>query len=149
MKKVFITIIMAILLGCVFAFFFFKDNNKKEVVSTYPTITTGYAFQVGVYRNLDNAKKEANKYVSGTIITDNEFNRVYIGLGKNLIVLDKLKEYYNSKNINYYMRRIDIPKDFSETFNMYEQVLRDTNDIDIISKQFLKEYQDFINGVHN
>lgn len=148
MKKVIITIVSALLVGSIFGVLYFK-NTKDNIADALSLDNEAIAFQVGVYRNLDNAKKEATKYSSGTIIVDGEFYRVFIAIASSQEIVDKLKEYYDSKKINYYLKNITISDEFMPQFSNYQEVLSKTSSYDEVNKNMLKEYSEAINGVYN
>ena len=140
MKKVVITIVSAILVGGVFALFYFK-NTKDTIVDALYIENEASAFQVGVYQKYDNAVKEAEKYPSGTIIQDGEFYRVYIAIA-NKEVTAILKEYYDSQGILYYVRQISIPDNFFSDFSHYQEILATTKEYDTVNQKVLKEYNE-------
>lgn len=148
MKKVIITVVFALLVGTVFGILYFK-NTKDNIADALSLDNEAIAFQVGVFRKLENASQEATKYSSGTIIADGEFYRIFIAISNNQETINKLKEYYDSKKINYYLKNITIPDDFMSTFTNYQEVLLKTTSYDEVNKNLLKEYNEVINGVYN
>ena len=148
MKKVIITVVSALLVGTVFGILYFK-NTKDNIADALSLDNEAIAFQVGVFRKLENAQKEAVKYSSGTIIADGEFYRIFIAISNNQEIVNKLKEYYDSKKINYYLKNITIPDEFMSTFTNYQEVLLKTTSYDEVNKNLLKEYNEVINGVYN
>lgn len=148
MKKVIITVVSALLVGTIFGILYFK-NTKESIADALSLDNEAIAFQVGVYRNLENANKEASKYPSGTIIIDGEFYRIFIAISSNEQVTTKLKNYYDSKKIHYYLKSIVIPDDFMSTFSNYQEVLLKTTSYDEINSKMMKEYSESINGVYN
>ena len=81
MKKTLLTILGAILVGFGLGLFFFKkfDTNIEALATSVKSI---YAVQVGVYKNIDNAKDVANK-MGGIVVLDNDYYRVYIDIIKD------------------------------------------------------------------
>lgn len=148
MKKVIITVVSALLVGTIFGILYFK-NTKDNIAEALSLDNEAIAFQVGVFRKLENAQKEAVKYSSGTIIADGEFYRIFIAISNNQEIVNKLKEYYDSKKINYYLKNITIPDEFMSTFTNYQEVLLKTTSYDEVNKNLLKEYNEVINGVYN
>lgn len=148
MKKVIITVVSALLVGTVFGILYFK-NTKDNIADALSLDNEAIAFQVGVFRKLENAQKEAVKYSSGAIIADGEFYRIFIAISNNQEIVNKLKENYDSKKINYYLKNITIPDEFMSTFTNYQEVLLKTTSYDEVNKNLLKEYNEVINGVYN
>ena len=104
---------------------------------------------MGVYKNYNNALVESEKYESATVISDGEFYRVYIAMSNDDNLTSKLEDYYKSKNIHYYLKKIVLPQEFLATFDNYQKVLLNTSDYDTINKNLLKEYSEVINGVYD
>ncbi len=148
MKKVIITVVFALLVGTVFGILYFK-NTKDNIADALSLDNEAIAFQVGVFRKLENAQNEVVKYSSGTIIADGEFYRIFIAISNDQETVNKLKEYYDSKKINYYLKNITIPDEFMPTFTNYQEVLLKTTSYDEVNKNLLKEYREVINGVYN
>ncbi len=148
MKKVIITVVSALLVGSIFGILYFK-NTKNNIAEALSLDNEAIAFQVGVFRKLENAENEVTKYPSGTIIADGEFYRIFIAISNNQETVNKLKEYYDSKKINYYLKNITIPDEFMSTFTNYQEVLLKTSSYDEVNKNMLKEYREVENGVYN
>ena len=96
MKKTLLTILGAILVGFGLGLFFFKkfDTNIEALATSVKSI---YAVQVGVYKNIDNAKDVANK-MKGIVVLDNDYYRVYIDIIKDKEILNSREEYYKNNN---------------------------------------------------
>lgn len=148
MKKIIITVVSALLVGILFGVLYFK-NTKENIAAALSLDNEAVAFQVGVYKDIENAKKEVKKYPSGVIIIDGEFYRIFIAISNNSEVINKLKTYYNSKKINYYLKNIVIKDEFVEAFNSYQEVLLKTSSYDEVNSSLMKEYSEEINGVYN
>ena len=143
MKKTLLTILGAILVGFGLGLFFFKkfDTNIEALATSVKSI---YAVQVGVYKNIDNAKDVANK-MEGIVVLDNDYYRVYIDIIKDKEILNSREEYYKNNNINYYLKIINPSKEFITKLYDYEIILKNTSisadKIRIVREKILKEYQ--------
>lgn len=143
MKKTLLTILGAILVGFGLGLFFFKkfDTNIEALATSVKSI---YAVQVGVYKNIDNAKDVANK-MEGIVVLDNDYYRVYIDIIKDKEILNLREEYYKNNNINYYLKIINPSKEFIAKLDDYEIILKNTSisadKIKVVREQILKEYQ--------
>ncbi len=140
MKKTIITVIVAILSGICMGLFFFKKFDVENVVLASNTNSI-YAVQVGVFKNILNAK-ECSKLYNGIMINDKDLYRVYINFIKSEDILEVMKNYYENKGINYYIKKIDVSDSFIEVLDDYEIVLRDqdSSNYDITINSILKEY---------
>ncbi len=143
MKKTLLTILGAILVGFGLGLFFFKkfDTNIEALATSVQSI---YAVQVGVYKNIDNAKDVANK-MGGIVVLDNDYYRVYIDIIKDKEILNSREEYYKNNNINYYLKIINPSKEFITKLDDYEMILKNTSisadKIGVVREKILKEYQ--------
>lgn len=143
MKKTLLTILGAILVGFGLGLFFFKkfDTNIEALATSVKSI---YAVQVGVYKNIDNAKDVANK-MEGIVVLDNDYYRVYIDIIKDKEILNLREEYYKNNNINYYLKIINPSKEFIDKLDDYEIILKNTSisadKIRVVREKILKEYQ--------
>mgnify|MGYP007121311287 CR=1 FL=1 len=140
MKKTLLTILGAILVGFGLGLFFF-DTNIEALATSVKSI---YAVQVGVYKNIDNAKDVANK-MGGIVVLDNDYYRVYIDIIKDKEILNSREEYYKNNNINYYLKIINPSKEFITKLDDYEMILKNTSisadKIRVVREKILKEYQ--------
>ena len=93
MKKTIIMIILAIGVGFTFGFLFLKKFNTETITEVSNIKSQVYAFQIGVYKNKDNALNAANTN-KGIVILDNDIYRVYIAILKDETVEPKFKNYY-------------------------------------------------------
>lgn len=148
MKKIIITVVAGLLVGVAFGLLYFK-NTKENIADAMSIDNEAVAFQVGVYKSQENAQKEVKKYPSGVIIIDGEFYRIFIALSNNKEVISKLKTYYDTKKINYYLKNIVIKDEFVSAFNSYQEVLLKTTSYDEVNSSLMKEYKEIINGVYN
>ena len=119
MKKTIIMIILAIGVGFTFGFLFLKKFNTETITEVSNIKSQVYAFQIGVYKNKDNALNAANTN-KGIIILDNDIYRVYIAILKDETLIDNLKDYYDSLVINYYLKAINVS---SKTNNIIDNLL--------------------------
>lgn len=123
--------IIAILVGALIAIFFYKDINQEVKAITNKTNTI-YLFQVGVFKDYDNALNYANTYPSSTIFTSDGYYRVIIAIATNNDTLNKLEDYYLSNNKQYYIKTITINKDLINKINEYEKILLKTDNSEVI-----------------
>ena len=140
MKKTILAIVLAILIGFTFGFFFLKKFTPKNITEVSNIKSQVYAFQIGVYKNKDNATKNATTN-NGIVVEDNNLYRVYIALLKNQTLIDNLKKYYDSIGLNYYLKAINVSDNTENIINNYELLLNncDSNNYDMILSSMLKE----------
>ena len=140
MKKTILTIVLAILIGFTFGFFFLKKFTPKTITEVSNIKSQVYAFQIGVYKNKDNATKNATTNNS-IVVEDNNLYRVYIALLKDQTLIDNLKKYYESIGLNYYLKAINVSYNTENIINNYELLLNncDSSNYDMILSSMLKE----------
>ena len=140
MKKTILTIVLAILIGFTFGFFFLKKFTPKTITEVSNIKSQVYAFQIGVYKNKDNATKNATTNNS-IVVEDNNLYRVYIALLKDQTLIDNLKKYYDSIGLNYYLKAINVSYNTENIINNYELLLNncDSSNYDMILNSMLKE----------
>lgn len=140
MKKTILTIVLAILIGFTFGFFFLKKFTPKTITEVSNIKSQVYAFQIGVYKNKDNATKNATTNNS-IVVEDDNLYRVYIALLKDQTLIDNLKKYYDSIGLNYYLKAINVSDNTENIINNYELLLNncDSSNYDMILSSMLKE----------
>ena len=143
MKKILITIIGALSIGGIFAIVIFKniDRDVKMAIKTEDTITF---FQVGVFKQEENALNFMKKYNSAIIIKDNEYFRVIIAILTNEEAIIKEKAFFDSLGIEYYLKKENINnEEFIKKLKEYEELLISSSDetYNTINKKILKLYE--------
>lgn len=127
MKKTIISIFLAMIVGFTFGFFFLKKFNTETITEVSNIKSQVYAFQIGVYKNRDNALNAANTN-KGIVILDNDIYRVYIAILKDQTLIDNLKSYYSSIGLNYYLKAINVSSKTSSIIDNYESLLKSCDD---------------------
>ena len=133
-------IILAVIVGFSFGYLFLRKFNNEVITEVSSIKSQCYAFQVGVYRNKENAIKAAQDN-KGIVVLDNDLYRVYIALLKDEGLIDRLKSYYDTKNVNYYLKAINISNKTSSILDNYEIILKktDADNYEAIIENMLKE----------
>lgn len=104
MKKL-LPYIFSLVVGSVFGFLLFNNQNIKPVFSESIKAT---GFQLGVFNSIDLAKEYVNKYPSSIIISEGDIYRVYISVLTNDKVINKMEDYLNNQKIAFYKKDITI-----------------------------------------
>lgn len=147
MKKTLIIILIAIISGIVMGFMFYQRFEINEVVFAKQDYSAK-AVQVGVFSKLENALSIKDLY-DGIIVNDENLYRVYINIIKDQEVLSIMKEYYNELGINYYLKDIEISKEFNDILDDYEIILKnqDISNYSLTINSILKEYSKYEENV--
>lgn len=140
MKKTIISIFLAMIVGFAFGFFFLKKFNTETITEVSNIKSQVYAFQIGVYKNKDNALNAANTN-KGILVLDNDIYRVYIAILKDETLIDNLKDYYDSLGINYYLKAINVSSKTNNIIDNYESLLNncDSSNYNMVLDSMLKE----------
>ena len=128
------------IVGFTFGFFFLKKFNTETITEVSNIKSQVYAFQIGVYKNKDNALNAANTN-KGIVILDNDIYRVYIAILKDQTLIDNLKSYYSSIGLNYYLKAINVSSKTSSIIDNYESLLKscDNSNYNLILDSMLQE----------
>ena len=147
MKKTLIIILIAIMSGIVMGFIFYQRFEINEVVFAKQDYSAK-AVQVGVFSKLENALSIKDLY-DGIIVNDENLYRVYINIIKDQEVLSIMKEHYNELGINYYLKDIEISKEFNDILDDYEIILKnqDISNYSLTINSILKEYSKYEENV--
>lgn len=139
MKKL-LPYIFSLLVGSVFGYLLFNNQNIKPVFSETIKAT---GFQLGVFNSMDLAKEYAHKYPSSIIINEGDIYRVYISILTNERVIYKMEDYLNNQKIAFYKKDITInDKGLIKALRNYEDsMLEGGNDTFIsINKLIMDSY---------
>lgn len=132
MKKYLKILLVAGICGALIAFFFYKDINKevRAITKKEEVITL---FQVGVFKNYQNAQKVADTYPVSYIYKNEDYYRVIISLSSLKDNIIKLENIYQNKEINYYKKEIKVTKSFIEKIASYESILQKSYNEEVIN----------------
>ncbi len=143
MKRYLIIILLAILIGGGIAYFVFNKVVFKddEILSSSSVM----AFQVGVFSNYSNALKVANKN-NGIVVLDNDLYRVYVAILNDKEAINKVSEYYKRIGLNYYLKEINVKKDFIIDIKDNEELIKksDEETYTTINLDVLRKYQELL-----
>lgn len=120
MKKTLLIIFSAIFIGGVGAFCLF---NKVVKESPQNTSFTASAFQIGAFSNYDNALRVANRN-NGIVVMDEDIYRVFVAILKDQEAINKLKSYYKEIGLNYYLKQINVSKEYIDNISDVEELLK-------------------------
>ena len=143
MKKIFLTILISILVGGSFAFIIYKnvDQEVKLAINEEDIVTF---FQVGVFKNEENANSFMQNFNSSIIIKDKDYYRVIIAILKDEEAILKEKAYFDSLGISYYLKKETVSNlDFTTKLQEYEQMLINASNetYNKINQDILKLYE--------
>lgn len=124
MKRVFL-ILFSLGAGVAFTFLVLNRENihaKEEYLV--------YAFQAGAFESYDNASNYVHNLPSSIIVNENNLYKVYVGIYKNIDIVNKMLVYFEDNNIHIYLKNINVTKDFYNIIDNYEVILNgSTNEL--------------------
>lgn len=139
MSKTLKIILFSTILGMGLAIFFFLSIKEKAEAKNKPIL---YVFQVGVFKNKENASNYKMRFSLGKVFYDGEFYRVYIGLTvKNKELLSTI---FDNLNYNYYIKEISVKEEFMEEIIKYDELLEKSQEENrlLIIKNMLESAND-------
>ena len=119
MKNKLILVTLTIILGITFTFFVL---NKDYTYAKEDYLV--YAFQVGSFENIENAENYANKLTSSVILKQDNLYKVYVAMYKDIDLVNNMVVYFEDKNINIYLKSIEVTESFYTLLDNYEKLLR-------------------------
>ena len=128
MKKKIMTIILAIILGGSMALITLKKFNFKD--KTY----TVSIYQLGVYKNYDNALKKAQDAKGAIIISKYDNYQVIGAIASSPDSKDKLATLLKKEKLDYYLKQLDLNEESKKTIDKYELLINKTDDLEVIKK---------------
>lgn len=140
MKKRLMVILFALVLGGGVAYFMFSREYVSDVVKVKVK-----AFQVGVFTNYDNALKVADRN-NGIVVSDDDLYRVYVSILSSEEAVDKMRKYYDSIGLHYYLRDIEVNSEFLINVRNTEELLfrSDVDAYNIINLSVLSEFEELL-----
>ena len=131
----------ALTIGGGIAYFIF---SKRYLEDSEGTVRVS-AFQVGVFTNYDNALKVADRN-NGIVVSDDSLYRVYVSILSSSEAVDKMRKYYDSIGLNYYLREIEVDDDFLSNIKNTEELLivSDSDTYNIINLDVLNKYEELL-----
>lgn len=120
MKKKIIVIILAILVGCLLAFFTLTKTKLSSSKKDYISMTV---LQTGVFSNYENALQQKNRFDNAIIYYDQEHYLVLVGASTDESGLAKIEKILNEKNISFYKKKIQILEEEKNLFLKYNMLL--------------------------
>ncbi len=122
MKQGLKVILFSSVVGTILAGLFFLSVKEKAEAKMLSTV---YAYQVGVFKNKDNALATLSNYENAKIVLDNDLYRIFIGVTIN--AKDYLSAYFDELGYSYYIKEIELDENLKEDIKKYDDVLMKTN----------------------
>lgn len=121
MKQI-LTISLAVIVSIFIGTFFMKVSNDDADIPVMSDVKNVKAFQVGVYTNEENARREA-ELKKGIVVHENEYYYVYVAILAEQINIEKMSNYLNQNNIYYYIKDITVKEEFKQELFAFENMM--------------------------
>ena len=144
MKKNILLVLFSLISGVLFTVFIL---NKENIYAKEEYLV--YAFQVGAYESVDNANDIINKLPSGISIKEDNLYKVYSAMYKDIDLVNKMITYFKDKNINIYLKTINVSKDFYYILDNYEKIISKTEDTEVYDKVNQSILNTYLEGMNN
>ena len=133
MKSYIKIIVLAIFIGGLFAFIFYKDirNDVSDITNSKDIV---HIFQIGAYEDMNNAVIKKKEYTSSSLFYDNGLYRVIASVCYNDNTCNLLKNYFDRNNINYYLKKYTVNINFIQELINYEKIINNTTSNETIDK---------------
>jgi hypothetical protein len=147
MKKLILSIFLAILIGLIFSKIVFNQYNK-ELVEVFADEEIIYVFQQGVYSNLENVAKYTKNSNFYIVEEDDPYFRVYVAITKNKQYINKIKEVFIELGNDIYVRELKVNNlAFLELLAQYDKLTANSETAEQIlqiQKQVLSKYEELV-----
>lgn len=146
MKKTITTGIFFIIIGFIIGEILF--NDKIELLKKLEKGDTYFFLQEGVYSDYNNIGNNISDI--GKRIIEHKSNKyyVYVGITKDIDVLNKLQDIYKDKGIVVYPKEVIISsREFSTNVEQFDLLIKETKDIDqilTIEEVVLANYEEIV-----
>jgi len=143
-NRIIIPTILSLMIGSYLGFIIFRQY-KTTSESVFSETTIIYFLQQGVYsskESMENNTKLLSEYIY--TLEDNLY-RVFVSITTDRSNAEKLKEIYNNKDIDIYIKERTIDDmAFIEKLKQYDEIIKTSTDEDAIMElesQILNEYE--------
>ena len=148
MKKTIIWVLLALISGALlgkFTFDRYENVDTKNVIS-YDNYV--YLLKYDKYNNFEEMKEKVTNVDKYIYIEKDDKVTAYVAIAKTKDNINKIKDIYNTKNINLEVTKEKIDnEEFIQNLNEYEKLLSASDDeksLLIIEKQILSCYEELM-----
>lgn len=135
-------IIGAVVVGSIIAFIIFKSIEENTLLKAP---TNAIAVQLGVFKTSE-AALDMKKQYGGEIFEENGIYRLYYSILSRDDNIEFITNYLKDKNVNYYLKPIDIDEEALLEGQEYEKVMEKSK-LDVrmsLNVELLNMYKDVV-----
>lgn len=131
MKKYIVVIVLAVVIGSVFAYFIFSSTSS-DIALAMSEDEKVYLFQLGVFSSSENAEKKKVECDTAIVEKINEYYYVYGAVYSDIYLVSMLKDYYDESNIDYSVKETIVSSEFLSELQSYEELLKESGNMSVI-----------------
>ena len=146
MKKTFMMMIIAVVLGSIAGSVLFS-NYKENNVYAFSNSKNLYFLQEGVYSSMDSVNRNTKDLNNKLVILDNDKYHVYVGITSNIKNAKKIKDVYKDMGYSIYQKEINVSNtEFLNNIEQFDILLDKANKSDLltIEEVVLSNYDDLV-----
>ncbi len=136
MKRYMGSVILGLMIGGLFTFYFLKVNNQTNEI---------YALEVLNTKDLELANNKSREYTSSMVLENDDGFHVILAIYNNIDLINKMLVYYEENNIDVHISKLDCSNEFLNKLNKYEDIVVNIENKDVyedINKNILSMYKD-------
>lgn len=149
MKKYVGSILLSLVVGVYLGKFMLNQYDDFQVVPVMQETQNLYFLQQGVYSSLEVMKENMVDFSYYIYNIEDDGYHTYVGITKNENNADKIKEYFQNKGYDIYVKEIGIDNSvFVSVVEQYDLLLSEASGdtIDNICNQVLSSYEELVVG---
>lgn len=128
MKQI-LTVTLAIFVSIFVGSLFMRVSTDVNDIPVMNEVKNIKAFQVGVYTDIENAKREA-ELKKGIVVQEDEYYYIYVSILGEQSNIDKMTNYLNENSIYYYIKDINVTDEFkNELFAIENMMFTTTSEV--------------------
>lgn len=147
MKKYFWSVFLSILVGIYLGKFTLNQYSNLDIFPVSFNYNALYFLQYGVYASEDSMKESMSSFKYYIYDKEEDGFHTYVGITKSLENAQKVKEYFNDKGYDIYVKENNISSSvFASVLSQYDLLLSDASGdaIEDICNQVLSSYEELV-----
>lgn len=144
-SKLIIPTIISLVVGSYLGYLIFNQYKNNTIIPAFNEQENVYFLQQGVYSSIESINENTKMISDYIYYKENDQYKVYVGITTNSDNAAKIKQIFNNKNYDIYIKEIPISDNaFVEKLKQYDELINATTDEAVILgiiKQILNEYE--------
>lgn len=144
-SKLIIPTIISLVVGSYLGYLIFNQYKNNTIIPAFNEQENVYFLQQGVYSSIESINENTKMISDYIYYKENDQYKVYVGITTSRDNAAKIKQIFNNKNYDIYIKEIPISDNaFIEKLKQYDELINATTDEAVILgiiKQILNEYE--------